>query len=130
MVSKLSIVVFCAFVMALVTGCATLTNDPNQQVSFKAPGCKKDEVSCVVRNKRGQWSFAVPSVVPIRRSDDPLVLDCEGPEGVRHQESVPSRMGGKIVASAVFLDLGITDAITDKHREYPAQVILQICDSN
>lgn len=112
----------------LLTGCASLTNDPNQQVSFKAPGCKKDEVSCVARNKRGQWSFKVPSVVPIRRSDDPLVLDCEGPEGLDHKESIPSRMGGKIVASAVFLDFGITDSITDKHREYPAQVVLQMCD--
>ena len=29
--------------------------------------------------------------------------------------------------SVVFLDLGITDAITDKHRSYPQQVLIQ-CD--
>ena len=40
--------------------------------------------------------------------------------------SVPSTMGGKIIASAVFLDLGITDAITDKHREYPASYVVPI----
>ena len=45
------------------------------------------------------------------------------------QLPVNSRMGGKIVASAVFLDFGIVDSITDKHREYPEQIILQICDS-
>ncbi len=37
-------------------------------------------------------------------------------------------MGGKIVASAVFLDFGIVDSVTDKHREYPEQIILRICD--
>jgi hypothetical protein len=34
-------------------------------------------------------------------------------------------MGGKIVASAVlFLDLEITDAITNKHRRYPASYVV------
>ena len=32
----------------------------------------------------------------------------------------------QIVASAVFLDFGITDAITDKHREYPASYVIPI----
>jgi len=35
-------------------------------------------------------------------------------------------MGGKIVASAVFLDFGITDAITDKHRRYPANFVIVV----
>ena len=32
------------------------------------------------------------------------------------------------VASAIFLDLGIVDSITDKHREYPAQIVLTACE--
>ena len=120
-----------AAVAAITTaaGCATLTNDPNQPVAFKAPGCQKGAVSCTARNKRGIWDFTVPATVQIRRSDDILFVECEGPDGQGHTESVPSRMGGKIVASAVMLDFGITDSITDKHREYPAQVVMQICDS-
>jgi hypothetical protein len=35
-------------------------------------------------------------------------------------------MGGKIIASAVFLDFGIVDAITDKHREYPASYVIPV----
>ena len=111
------------------TGCASLTNDPNQPVAFKAPGCQKGAVSCTARNKRGSWDFTVPATVQIRRSDDNLLVEREGPDGQGHTESVPSRMGGKIVASAVMLDFGITDSITDMHREYPAQVVMQICDS-
>jgi hypothetical protein len=39
---------------------------------------------------------------------------------------IPSTMGAKIVASALFLDFGITDAITDKHRNYPASFVIPI----
>lgn len=35
-------------------------------------------------------------------------------------------MGGKIVASAVFLDFGIVDAITDKHRKYPDSYVIPV----
>jgi len=35
-------------------------------------------------------------------------------------------MGGKIIASAVFLDFGIVDSITDKHREYPPSFVIPI----
>jgi hypothetical protein len=35
-------------------------------------------------------------------------------------------MGGKIVARAVFLDFGITDAFTDKHRLYAVSFVIPI----
>ena len=57
----------------------------------------------------------------IRRSDDPLRYDCETNTGKKGFGSIPSDMeGGKLAASVVFFDLGITDAITDKHRTYAA----------
>lgn len=124
---RLTVLSTVAFVLPLV-GCASITNDPNQPISFKAPGCKKGAVSCTARNKRGSWSFELPATVPIRRSDDVLHIECEDEQGERHTESVNSRMGGKIVASAVFLDFGIVDSVTDKHREYPEQIVLQICE--
>ena len=68
----------------------------------------------------------VPSSPLIRRSDDNLVLRCKTEDGREGFASVPSTMGGKLVASAVFLDFGITDAITDKHREYPASFVVPV----
>lgn len=35
-------------------------------------------------------------------------------------------MGAKIIASAVFIDFGITDAITDKHRKYAGSFVIPI----
>ena len=32
----------------------------------------------------------------------------------------------KIGASVLFIDLGITDAITDKHRTYPSNFVLPV----
>jgi hypothetical protein len=111
----------------IIGGCATLTNDPNQQINFKAPGCKGKDIVCTASNKRGLWRFEVPGIESIRRSDDVLRIDCKDPDGNNYQEAVPSRLGGKIVASAVFLDFGIVDAITDKHREYPPQIVIDMC---
>ena len=62
----------------------------------------------------------------IRRSDDNLNLTCETEDGRKAFASIPSTMGVKIALSAVFLDFGITDAITDKHREYPSNFVVPI----
>lgn len=55
-----------------------------------------------------------------------LKYECETKDGRKTVGGIPSTMGGKIVASAVFLDFGIVDAITDKHREYPASYVIPI----
>ena len=34
--------------------------------------------------------------------------------------------GEKLGASIVFIDLGITDAITDKHRTYPSSFVIPV----
>ena len=111
----------------LLGACASITNDSHQQINFKAPVCKGKGVTCTASNKRGLWKFELPGAELIRRSDDVLKIECEDKEGNEYQEAVPSRMGGKIVASAVFLDLGIVDSITDKHREYPPQIVIDMC---
>lgn len=112
----------------LIAGCATITNDSHQQIEFVAPGCKDVELQCTAQNKRGLWKFDAPAMVDIRRSDDNLSVTCTNPEGNQSVQSVPSEIGGKIVASAIFLDLGIVDSITDMHREYPPQILLSTCE--
>lgn len=62
----------------------------------------------------------------IRRSDDGLKYECTTEDGRSASGLIPSTIGAKIVASAVFIDFGITDAITDKHREYPSSYVIPI----
>lgn len=108
-----------------ISGCATLTSDSHQQMSFNAVGCEPFSLQCEAWNKRESYTFSPPTKIGVRRSDDALHITCTDKEGRRFMESVSSTVGGKIVASAVFLDLGITDAITDMHREYPQSVTIQ-----
>lgn len=83
-------------------------------------------VLCQLTNKRGAWSAEVPSVVSVRKSDDALKYQCKTKDGREAVGSIESEMGAKIVASAVFLDLGITDAITDKHRKYVESYVIPV----
>lgn len=82
--------------------------------------------SVVLENKRGIWESELPSIVSIRKSDDSLKYKAETEDGRTAVGAIPSTMGAKIVASAVFLDFGITDAITDKHRKYPASYVIPV----
>ena len=111
-------------VSGALSGCATITNDPNQPVHFVGLNCAEKAVTCTARNKRGSWDIKLPGTTMIRRSDDVLHISCSDGEGKQYQVQTESRMGGKIVASAIFLDFGIVDSITDKHREYPAQIMV------
>lgn len=112
------------FIAAAVSGCASLTNDPHVPVALSFSS--GDNGVCALSNKRQTQQVNVPSVASVRRSDDDLRYNCKTTRGKEAVGAIPSTMGGKIVASAVFLDFGITDAITDKHREYPASYVIPV----
>ncbi len=107
-----------------LAGCASLTNDAYVPVALSFSDGSNGE--CKISNKRMMVTESIPGTPMIRRSDDSLKLDCVTEDGRAVTTSIPSVVGSKIVASAVFLDLGITDAITDKHREYPASFVIPI----
>ncbi|MDB2389941.1 hypothetical protein N9X12_01790 [Alphaproteobacteria bacterium] len=116
--------IFLSFVAVALSGCASITNDAfvPMAISFS----DGSSGTCRLSNKRMAIEAEIPSAPMIRRSDDNLVMDCKTEDGRTAFASVPSTVGGKIVASAVFLDFGITDAITDKHREYPASYVIPV----
>lgn len=105
-------------------GCATLTEDAMTPIAFSfSDGSNGD---CQLTNKRGLWSTDIPNTVYVRKSDDGLRYQCKTTDGRDAAGLIPSEMGGKIIASAVFIDFGITDAITDKHRKYPVSFVIPI----
>ncbi|MFN9025437.1 MAG: hypothetical protein ACK5VX_04510 [Akkermansiaceae bacterium] len=108
---------------ALVS-CATLTEDSNDQIAMSFSDGSNGSVQ--LNNKRGSWNSQLPSTVSVRKSDDVLHYNAKTSDGRTASGSIPSQMGGKIVASAVFLDFGIVDAITDKHRKYPDSYVIPV----
>lgn len=119
--SSLSLITVCG---ALLAGCASITNDAMVPVALSFSN--GDTGECVLTNKRQTLTVDMPTTASIRRSDDDLRYDCTTSKGARAVGGIPSTMGGKIIASAVFIDFGITDAITDKHREYPASFVVPV----
>ena len=109
---------------ASVVGCATLTEDAMTPIALSFSDGTAG--TCQLTNKRGAWPADIPSVVSVRKSDDALKYQCKTEDGRESVGSIESEMGAKIVASAVFLDLGITDAITDKHRKYTESYVLPV----
>ena len=105
-------------------GCATLTNDPMTPISISFSDGSNGE--CRLQNKRGAWETKIPTTFSVRRSDDSLTYDCTTSDGRKAFGSMASTVSAKLLASVLFLDLGITDAITDKHREYPASYVIPI----
>ena len=107
-----------------LAGCASLTNDAFIPMALSFSDGSSG--TCQLQNKRMSFTAEIPSTPMVRRSDDNIRLNCETEDGRKVVASVPSKIGSKIIASAVFIDFGITDAITDKHREYPASYVIPI----
>ncbi|MXY34321.1 MAG: hypothetical protein F4Y60_09585 [Boseongicola sp. SB0664_bin_43] len=116
--------IFGTLTLIAAAGCASITNDPNVPISLSFSDGSHGK--CKLRNKRGNWKADIPETVYVRRSDDVLHYDCVNAKGLTASGGIPSTIGSKIIASAVFIDFGITDAITDMHREYPPSFIIPI----
>lgn len=109
----------------LITSCATIVNDPTVPVTLSFSD--GSEGRCKVTNKRINLDLSIPGTHHIRRSDDPLVFDCETNSGKTAYGNVPSEMeGAKLMGSVFFFDLGITDSITDKHRTYTPNFVIPV----
>ena len=111
-------------IIAIMSGCATLTEDAMTPIALSFSDGSPGKVT--LQNKRGAWKEKLPGTVTVRKSDDGLKYNAETADGRTAVGIIPSEMGAKIVASAVFLDFGITDAITDKHRRYPASYVIPV----
>lgn len=111
-----------AVLTASAVGCATLTEEAMTPVALSFSDGSNGK--CNLQNKRGAWPTQIPAVVSVRKSDDALKYDCETEDGRKAFGSISSEMGAKIIASAVFIDFGITDAITDKHRKYAESYVI------
>ena len=109
----------------LLTSCATIVNDPNTPVSLSFSDGSSG--TCNLNNKRGAWSGRIPATFQIRRSDDILRYDCTTDSGKKGIGGIASTIeGAKLGASVLFFDLGITDAITDKHRIYTPSFVIPV----
>jgi len=108
-----------------ILSCATVVNDPTVPVALSFSDGSKG--TCSLSNKRVAISADIPGTHNIRRSDDDLRYDCVTADGKKAVGTIKSSIEGeKLGASVLFIDLGITDAITDKHRTYPSSFVIPV----
>ena len=113
------------FLIITISSCATMTNDAYVPLALSFSDGSSG--SCKLQNKRMAIQANIPSSPMIRRSDDPLKYDCETDDGREAFGSIASSIdAAKMGASVVIWDLGITDAITDKAREYPVSFVIPV----
>ena len=113
------------FLLSGSYGCATITNDAYVPVALSFSDGSSG--MCNLTNKRMAIQAPIPSTPMIRRSDDALRYDCTAEDGRKAFGSVNSSIdAAKAGASVVFFDLGITDAITDKGRDYPSSFVIPL----
>ena len=111
--------------MLMGFGCATITNDPYVPVALSFSDGSSG--MCNLTNKRMAIQAGIPGSPMIRRSDDALRYDCTADDGRKAFGSINSSIdAAKMGASVLFFDLGITDAITDKSRDYPSSFVIPI----
>ena len=112
----------------ILSGCASIVNEAMVPISLSFSDGSSG--FCTLENKRGSWRTELPGVIYVRRSDDVLKYRASTEDGREASGSISSRMGAEIVASAVFLDFGIVDSITDKHRYYPDSFVIPVVQAN
>ena len=113
------------FLIIAISSCATMTNDAYVPLALSFSDGSSG--TCKLQNKRMAIQADIPSSPMIRRSDDVLKYDCTTDDGREAFGSIASSTdAAKMGASVLIWDLGITDAITDKAREYPQSFVIPV----
>ena len=109
----------------LLTACASIVNKNTIPLSVAFSDGSIGE--CKFSNKKASYDFPVPSIQMVRRARSALNYECLTDSKKASSGSIPSTIEAeKFAASVLFLDLGITDSITEKARFYPQNNIIPV----
>lgn len=108
-----------------LSACATIVNDPTVPIAISFSDGSSG--TCQLSNSRASYTMQVPGTQNVRRARSGLNYSCKTNRGKVATGTIPSSVEGeKIAASVLFWDLGITDAITEKGRTYPASFVVPV----
>lgn len=130
MPSRLSQVAFAALAAAASAGCATLFDSTEQTVMVQTvlDHQQVSGIGCVLANDKGRWFVTSPGRATVRKSTQPLVVDCRR-EDVWAYDQVDPRQNASKWGNIIFtLGAGqIVDKQTGAGFDLPSTltVILQ-----
>lgn len=66
--------------LAILSGCATITSSEMQTVSLRtdsANGQSVEQAKCSLHNDKGSWEMVTPGFVSVHRSAEDLIVECK-----------------------------------------------------
>lgn len=124
----------CAMLLTGLAGCATMTGSTEQMVLVQTifDNRQMAGAGCILSNDMGKWFVTTPGRIMIRKSREPLKVDCKksgSPAVVMDNQFEASVNGGSAWSNAIFT-LGVgyfVDRDTGAAYDYPSTltVIMQ-----
>lgn len=124
----------CAMLLTGLAGCATMTGSTEQMVLVQTifDNRQMAGAGCILSNDMGKWFVTTPGRIMIRKSREPLKVDCKksgSPAVVMDNQFDASVNGGSAWSNAIFT-LGVgyfVDRDTGAAYDYPSTltVIMQ-----
>lgn len=109
----------------LMSGCATLSDSPQQQLELHAVLDYQEVggVGCVLSNDKGRWFTVLPNRVTVTRSTEPLLVSCKKDGMAMAHETVGARADTSSLMGNVVISAGLGQLV-DRHSGagygYPA----------
>lgn len=113
------------FALALLGGCATMSDSPVQQLEVRAVLDYREigGVGCILSNDAGRWYVIAPGRVTVTRSSQPLSVSCRKGAGATAAEVVQPRLDTGNLMGNIVISAGI-GYFVDRHSGagygYPA----------
>lgn len=121
------VLAFSAAVAALITGCASVTGSPTQNMAVQTRDQTGDEIKgakCTLSNNKGRWSLETPGFTTIQKSNQDMQVNCtkEGLEPGNQavvSETLGSMFGNIIIGGGIG---ALIDHNSGAAYEYPSMV--------
>jgi hypothetical protein len=112
------IVLFSSVMTALLSGCGTIVDSPNQMVSVQTPGATG--ARCDIHAMNIHYVAYPPQNIMIRRMQEPLTVTCDAPGNRSKTIVIRSRMNGDSMGNFFNLGLGVPyDQVSGALYQYP-----------
>lgn len=115
-------------------GCATLTGNTEQMVLVQTIQDNRElrGAGCILSNDVGKWFVTTPGRITIRKSQEPLKVDCRkhGSPAVAQDDSIDPKLNGSVWGN-VILTLGVgyfVDRNTGAGFDYPSVLTIVMQD--
>lgn len=119
-----------ALAVLALTGCASIVNGTNQNVSLetRSGGSALSGAACSLTNDKGRWFVTTPGSVVVSRSFESLAVKCEKDllePGILSVKSATKAMAFGNILFGGFIGAGV-DVATGAAYDYPAMITVEM----